>query len=535
MKAIKIIIVSLVGLFGLTSCESFLNREPLGQQTNENFYNDPNNAILAINGVYEATSRAEGPSPYGWLAHNYEFMFGDILSDDAAKGSTPNDYLELKEMEEWRTTAANGSVAAAWTNQYVGIFRANGVIQNIPNATIDEELKVRILAEARFLRGYFYFYLAKIFGGVPLFETQVDPQAVQNREVVRATLDETFSFIEADFKAAIEGLPEKSQYEQSDLGRATKGAARSFLARVIMYQTGLGINGHSWQEVLDLTGDVVNTGEYKLDDNYARLFEVEGENGIESIFEVQAKSNNVANGQGTNDQKTGTNENVFQNNRSVWGWGFNNPTQALVDAFEAGDPRLPCTAYGDGSTVLGIVQEVDFPASNETGYLNRKAATLAPNPTKSGDQNIRKIRYADVLMMHAEAAYHLGDEATARDMLNQIRDRARMATKPKGSIEESLTYEAYPAGEKDNVLPEITASGTDLLDAIYQERRVEFGMEALRTWDLIRTGRFIESLSAEFQAGAQNHSLTGYAHPVPVMPIPLAEVDSWGLSQNPGY
>ncbi|MCI4668070.1 MAG: RagB/SusD family nutrient uptake outer membrane protein, partial [Bacteroidia bacterium] len=431
MKAIKIIIVSLVGLFGLTACEGFLDRDPLGQQTDQNFYNDPGNAVIAVNGVYEAMTRGEGPSPFGWLAHNYEFMFGDILSDDAAKGSTPNDYLELKEMEEWRTTAANGTVAAAWTNQFVGIFRANGVIQNIPDATIEEGLKTRLLAEARFLRGYFYFYLAKIFGGVPLFETQVDPDAVQNREVSRASLEETFKFIEADFLAAIEGLPEKSQYGDADLGRATKGAAKAFLARVIMYQVGLEINGHNWQEVFDLTQEVVGSGEYALDDNYARLFEIEGENGVESVFEVQAKSNNVANGQSNNDQKTGTNENVFQNNRSVWGWGFNNPTQNLVDQYENGDPRLPCTAYADGDIVLGIVQEVDFPASNETGYLNRKAATLAPNPTKSGDQNIRKIRFADVLMMHAEAAYHLGNENTARTILNQIRDRARMATKPK--------------------------------------------------------------------------------------------------------
>lgn len=523
-------------LFGLSACEGFLDREPLSQ-TEQNFFNDPDNAVLAINAVYEATSRGEGPSPYGWLAHNYEFMFGDILSDDAAKGSTPNDYTELKELEEWRANPTSGIAAACWTNQYVGIFRANTALLNLPNSSLDEELKTRLLGEAYFLRGYFYFYLQKVFGGVPLFEAPVAPEAARDGSVQRASLEETFTFIENDLKAAIDALPLKSQYAGEDLGRATKGAAQAFLARVYMYEIGLGINNHTWQEVYDLTLEVVNSGEYRLEANYARLFEVEGENGVESLFEVQAKTNQFANGQSNNDQKTGTNENIFQNNRSTWGWGFNNPTQELVDAYGANDPRLPCTAYADGDIVLGEVQEVDFPAANETGFLNRKAATSAPNPGKSGDQNIRKMRYADVLLMHAEASYHTGDEARARDIVNQIRDRARAASKPKGSVEGLLTYDPYPAGQNDNAVPAIegSVSGQALLDAIYNERRLEFGMEALRTWDLIRTGRFISSLASDFQAGANSHSLTGYTHPVPVLPIPIDEVQSYGLAQNPGY
>ena len=234
--------------------------------------------------------------------------------------------------------------------------------------------------------------------------------------------------------------------------------------------------------------------------------------------------------------KTGTTANIFQNNRSLWGWGFNNPTQNLVDEFETGDPRLASTAYADGDVVLGIVQEIDFPAENETGYLNRKAALVQPITTKAAGQNIRKFRYADILLMKAEAAFHTGDEASARQILNMIRDRARSSTRPKGSVEGSLTYEPYTAAELDGVLPPVlgTVSGQDLLNAIMHERRVELAMESLRFWDQVRTGTYINSLPADVQGAAQGRTLTG-VNPIPVLPIPLDEVQTWNLEQNPGY
>lgn len=523
--------VLLILLLSMTSCNDFLNLAPQGIATDQNFYNDPENAVLSVNAVYEAMTRGEGQSPFGWLAHNYEFMFGDILSDDAAKGSTPGDYLEIKQMEEWQNQTNSGIAAATWTNQFRGIFRANQVLLNLPNATIDEVLKARLMGEAHFLRGYYYFYLAKVFGGAPIFENGLAPEDIPS--VQRATVAETFAFAEKEFRAAIEGLPAKSSYATADMGRATKGAAQAYLSRIIMYQIGLGINNHNWQEVFDLSLAVVSSNEYALESNYAQIFEEEGENGIESIFEIQM-TESLLNG---NDQASGTVENVFQNNRSVWGWGFNNPTQNLVDEFESGDPRKACTVYADGDVVLGEEQAIDFPNANETGYLNRKAAIIRPTNTKGSGQNIRKMRYADVLLMHAEAAYHIGQESTARDILNQIRDRARSSTRPLGSEIGNMTYVAYTTAELEGVLPPVTASGTALLEAIYHERRVELGMEALRTWDLIRTGRFVESLpSEEIQSRCAARSETnGLAVPYPVQPIPQDEVDSWGLLQNPGY
>jgi hypothetical protein len=330
-------------------------------------------------------------------------------------------------------------------------------------------------------------------------------------------------------------LPEKAEYAEADLGRATKGAARAYMARVIMYQLGTdNTNGHTWADVRTYTQAVISSSQYALMANYAQIFEDEGENGVESIFEVQ----NFETTDEWGSIKTGTTATIFQNNRSTWGWGFNNPTQSLVDEFEDGDPRLPCTAYTDGDVVHGVMQQVDFPEQNETGFLNRKAATVKPASTKASGQNARKMRYADVLLMHAEASYFTGDESTARQVLNQIRERARQSTRPKGTEEGTLTYEPYAPGELDDALPPIlpVVTGQALLDAIHHERRVELGMEGLRFWDQVRTGRFISSLPAEAQTRAMERSITdGVVNPIPVMPIPLDEVQTWGLTQNLGY
>lgn len=529
---IKTLALLSIAIF-LSACEGFLDRQPLGLATDQNFYNDPLNAELAVNAVYEATTRGEGPSPFGWLAHNYEFMIGDILSDDAAKGSTPSDYLELQNMERWTNEPGSGIAAAFWTNNYRGVFRANTVLGNLPEATFDEALKTRLLGETHFLKGYFYFYLVKIFGGVPIFREELSPEEVRN--VSRASLEETFAYVVEELQMAADMLPRRSEYATKDLGRATKGAAQAYLARVYMMEVGLGINGRTWQDVYDMTSAVVNSGEYSLASNYATIWEEEGENNSESIFEIQFATNSFESG----DQKTGSNENIFQNNRSLWGWGFNNPTQGLFDAFEANDPRRPCTIIQNGDVAHGLAQEIATPDANETGYLNRKANIAQPQPGKSGPQNLRKMRYADVLLMHAEAAYHLGNESEARDMVNMIRERALQATMPKGAIEDNPAgYDPYPAGALDGALPPIEGSvtGQDLLDAIWQERRVELGMEALRFHDLVRTGRYLDALDAAYRSNCEARSFTSSLnHPYPVQPIPLDEVQSWGLEQNPGY
>ena len=534
MKFIKNILPIALLAFASQACEDFLEKEPLGLQTSQTFYNDPENAVLAVNAVYDAVAWDEGGVTGS--GHTYEWMFGDILSDDAVKGSTPGDYTEIKQMERWETLTNAPIPSGTWNNMFVAISRANQILTNLPASAINADIKNRVMGEAHFLRAYSYFNLVTKFGGLPLMEEPVAQSEWGKLE--RATVAQTYAFIEADLKKAIELLPEKGAYGASDRGRATKGAARAYLARTAMYQLGTdNTNNKTWQDVYDATNAIITSGQYTLESNYARIFEMEGENNAESIFELQFSSASEGWGPG----KTGTANNVIQNNRSTWGWGFNNPTQDLVNEFEARDPRLPVTVYKNGDIVAGEQQVINA-AENETGYLNRKAfveKSARPSQSTNSPKNIIKFRYADVLLMQAEAAYHLGKEAEARTLVNQVRERARKSTQPKGATAVGAS-DYVPYTNMNGVLPEVTASGPALLNAIWHERRVELGMEGIRFYDLVRTGRYLDALMKKdptgvSKANAQKRSVPGAVNPMPVMPIPLNEAQSWSITQNPGY
>jgi starch-binding outer membrane protein, SusD/RagB family len=535
MKKYKYIILITTIAFFLQSCSDFLEKAPLGRETDQNFLKDPNNAILAVNAAYDVLQYDEGSDGQGnYLPHNYEWMWGDVLSDDAEKGSTPSDFIAIQELKEWRATASNGPASGLWGNLWVGVFRSNFVLQNIDNSGLPATVLNRVKGEAKFLRAYFYFYLVRVYGGVPLFTKGISPDQYTTSK--RASVSETYAFIEADLKDAIALLPEKNGYSATDIGRATKGAARGYLARAIMYQIGTdNKNGHKWDEVYSLTADVMKSGQYTLANNYSEIFETTGENNVESVFEVQASEVSSV-GWGGDSKKTGVTNNIIQNNRATWGWGFNNPTKSLIAEYEPNDPRREATVYGNDEVVLGIKQTIKYPEQNATGYLNRKAALLKPVETKAAGQNIRKMRYADILLMNAEAAANIGKSSEAVAILNQIRERARKATKPLGTVEgAALTYE--PANVPSTALPAISASltGKPLMDAIWHERRVELGMEQLRFWDLVRTGRYLNTLDSKVRAACQSHSIPGTANAIPVLPIPINEVQSWGIEQNPAY
>lgn len=515
------------------SCQKFLDKEPLGSLTEASLFNDQTSALQAINGVYDAAAWDQGPK-FGtgsYQSQSYEWMFGDLMSDDAEKGSTPSDNpSNIADLKSWAVTPGNGAVTTRWVHTFTGIARANTVIANVDNGTINDDLKKRIKGEALFLRGYLYFTLVETFGGMPLFSTPILPSEAANAK--RSTIAETYAFIENDLKTAATLLPEKSGYAAADIGRATKGAANAFLARAIMYQLGtVNGNNHTWQNVYDLTGTVMTSAQYSLLPNYAMIHQTPGENGSESVFEFQYSTSN-------NDYgpiSVGTTSNVFQNNRKTFGYGFNNPTQNLVDEFEANDPRLLVTVIKDGDVVLGIKNTIDR-SENDTGYLNRKAAIIKPDVQGAGPQNVRRIRYADVLLTRAEAAARLGKEAEAVTLVNQVRQRARASTKPPGTVVGSLSYD--PTNAPAGTLPDLAAglSGQALLNAIWHERRVELGMEALRYFDLIRTGRYLNVLQPAVRARAQTHLATeASVNPFPLLPIELNDAQTWHLPQNPGY
>jgi hypothetical protein len=552
----KYILLTAILSLALVSCNDFLDLKPQGQENSGNYMNTEANAIKVINGIYDILSQTEGRGPDGiWMAHHYDFFFGSIVTDDAVKGSELADSPELALIEDFSATTGNSVANAFWIHGFWGVSRCNYAIKNLPNATIGESLKNRLLGESYFLRAYYYIYLLHHFGGVPLFTAPLNPS--EFGKVGRASIHETLEFINADLNKAIELLPEKSGYASTDVGRATKGAAKAFLAKSLMYQIGIDTeNTHTWQEVFDITASIINSGEYSLVSNYALLFEYENRNTSESIFEVQAADGTASDPPAS----VGNAYPLFQGNRVAnknanTGWGFHNPTQNLVDAFNSTDPRLSCTVYGigfNGGILYGAQMkfERDKQGSN---YLNRKATLpFKPSLDKAANKNILIMRYADVLLMHAEASYYLNNETEARQYLNMIRERARKSSYCKGYVDGNPEGYVMPASTPN--VPDITASGTALLDAIINERRLELAMESNRMWDLIRTGKLVDTVSKakdtdRIGAGTQDeirhegigerikkHAFVGKDNKyIPVLPIPLDEVQNWGLKQNPNY
>ena len=353
----RILLVVCVGISVFTACEDFLEKEPIGRDTENVFYDDPDNAILAVNACYDVLTWGQGPIPTNptsasYLGHFEAFMIGDILTDDALKGGAgPSDEKVLQQMKEWRVTPQSDKVTTLWSNCYAGIFRCNSAIYHLEGASIDASLKFRLLGEVKFLRGYYYFYLVRVFGGVPLLLSP--PERDEAGMYERTSLPEVYAQVEADFQYAIAHLPRKSEYLPQDMGRATRGAAMAYLARAIMYQLGTdNTNQHSWEEVFEYTDTLIRSGEYMLAPNFATIFEMEGENGPGSVFEIQCKENPA--GEDWGSIMGGSMHSVFQGNREHWGWGFNNPSEDLVREFDEKDPRLACTVYKEGDIVHGV-------------------------------------------------------------------------------------------------------------------------------------------------------------------------------------
>jgi hypothetical protein len=559
MKKIRYFVMSAALILSLSGCNDFLDLKPQGAENSGNFFNTKENGERAVIGIYDMLQLDEGAGPDGqWMGHHHDFFMGDIRTDDAEKGSNDGDYGEMWEMVDYTITPQNGFSTNFWIHGFWGVSRANFALDNLPSVTWDPAVRDRLIGEAYFFRAYFYWYMVRIYGGVPLFTTSVSPSDFG--KVKRATLNECYTQIAKDLTKAIELLPTKSLIPTAETGRVSKGAAQALLARIYMYQIGTDKDSKiTWQQVYDLTNAVISSGEYSLMTNYAKLWETENKNNEESVFEVQF-------GVGASDKapaSIGNNCYNFQGNRKDdSGWGFNNPTPDLYDAYNVdvtNDPRQSCVFYGEkynNGVLYGVKRKYDRKEQG-SDWLNRKAALpVKPALAKASDRNIKIIRYADVLLMHAEAAWYLGKFDEAKAKVNMIRARARVSTYCMGYAEGKMDYSAAPA--KVN-LPDITSSGDQLLQDIWKERRLELAMEALRFYDLVRTGRYFDVLDVEKnqkRAPGQSYGLgdkpykqfpnlkaNGIArsidgpdgHKVPLIPIPQTEVQAWNMEQNPGY
>ncbi len=471
--------IILVIIFGLVACsKDFLEVNP-SQETPEVALSDPDVAPQLVNAVYNIFL-GFNMSSFPWYGAT------EITSDNADKGSDPGDTgTYQKNHAEYTYTETEASFKNLWDNHYQGIARANRAIILLPDVDIDEDLKSRLIGESRFLRGLIYFRLVQMFGGVPIIDFIPDPNSAEdiNRAYERNTKEEVYSFIEEDLMYAIENLPLKSEYAANNLGRATQGAAQALMSKVKLYQ-------QDWQGAYDYSLDVINSEEYQLEPDYADVWKESHENGVESIFEIQGRGETPS--LGVDNYRTSQGA----RGQGGWGWGFNSPSEDLVNAYEEGDERMDATIIFRGETLYDgrfVPETVTNKRYNQKAYVNIEAE----NPN---EKNVRLIRYAEVLLINAEAAFELGDVETALDRVNEVRDRAGLDDL------ESLT----------------------ILD-IYKERRLELAMEGDRMFDLRRQGRAAEVMQAfgvPFVEG--KHEL---------FPIPQEQIAQSGglLEQNPGW
>ena len=494
-KIYYILVFSSIILF--SACEDFLEVSPQGQLTQESFPVNSADALLATNAAYSTLRN--------WHYHSGGYPILDIMSDDSHKGSNPADQLNtLGPYDNFTHVPTQDGLDRWWASLYQGIKRTNVVIEKVPDIEMNTTLKNRYIGEAKFLRGLYYFDLLRAFGGVPIVETTSPPL-----KLPRASIIEVYELIEKDLLFAIENLPEKNEYPATDLGRATKGAAKALLSKVYTFRHDAGKNDLVNAEKYLL--EIILSNQYDLEPDFEDANGKNGEHGVESVFEIGAMESSGAVG------------NQYANTQGVRGtpnrgWGFNRPSLDLRAAFEEGDPRLKLTIIDLGDVIDGVLILGDGTTPdqtfNEDGNLvevecyNRKVWIPGTSTNTQFGHNRRLIRFADVLLMAAEVLNENGKPSQALVYLNRVRARARHGN--------------------NAILPDVTTTDKNQLrDLILHERRVELALEGHRFWDLVRTGK-APQLLGPFGFVQDKHEL---------LPIPQNEIDiSQGtLTQNPNW
>jgi hypothetical protein len=477
---------------------------------------DPQLALQEVTAAYNGLITPNPGNTFGDDVHGVSFIsVTNIMSDDADKGSYPGDQEPAEEMDNFTFTSNNVYVENLWRGYYDVIARTNQAIRDLPISAIDSNIVREKTAEMRFVRAYLYFNLVRMFGGVPLVLTVPTGPTGQDSSFFSRVTDSAIynNAIIPDLQFAVNNLPLKGQ---TDVGRATKGAAQALLAKVYMYTK-------NWAQAYALSQDVITSNKYQLVADYSSIWRQIGDNDSESIFEIQTGINGGADYgvseycefQGPRQDNGMGVPTTPWNNPGLWnptndlGFGFVAPTASLMSAYEPGDLRKAATiiylpANGpsdtlyDGTivpTMVGTAASYNYKAWHSE---RRDQFEIFFGDRSHKAKNIHVLRYADLLLINAEAATHVGGDAATP--LNMVRHRAGLTDAP-------------------------TADEA----AIWKERRVELAMEHDRFWDLVRTGRAASVMQASgksFIAGKNE-----------LLPIPAPEIalTAGKLKQNPGY
>ncbi len=500
-KLITIILLAVL-MIPVACNDDILTQDNPTELSQDTFFKTQQQANSALYGVYAGL---QGRDMYA-----RQFFYTLDMTTDEMDG-TGNLQGELRQMLEFTFDASTGGVAAMWRGCFRGIQRANNVIANVTvENTEDPQLKEaeinRIVAEAKFLRAWYYFQLGKLYGGVPLLTVPAEGTV----SAARSSADEVFAQIIKDLTEAQAALPLKSEYDADNIWRASKGAAQGLLARVQMFRKDYGAANTELDKI-------IGSAEYSLTDRYRDNFEDETENNSESLFEIQL-TNALGGGGIWGLDGQGLSEGTFRGIE----YGFKNffniiPSAPLLAEYEVDDPRFKDNFYSEGDLFNNGADTVHLSGVTQVWSKYQRYYKTNNDGFDYSGINFRVLRYADILLMKAECENELSGPAAALPFINQIRNRA------------SVAMPEYGTPEMDALYPVGTAA--EMLKAIQHERVVELCGEQVRRGDLIRWGIAKEKV----EAAGRNY--TSPKHDL--FPIPLDELDANDLisqdDQNPGY
>ncbi|MBD0825436.1 RagB/SusD family nutrient uptake outer membrane protein [Aestuariibaculum marinum] len=485
----------------IISCDNILDLDPQDTLTEDVFYQTAEDAVIAVNAAYD---------PFQNLFY-YGFAYpilGNLAGGDAIKGGFGSgDQAAMLQFQDFTSDASNGRLNDYWKAIWPGVLRANVVLTKVPDIDMDEALKNRVLGEAKFIRALNYYNLTMTWGGLPIYDFV--PTAT-TESLPRSSRADVLKFIEEDLLDAINLLPNASDYAPADVGRASKGSAQGLLARLYA-------NSGRWGEASKIVDDIMaSPASYALVPDYANNFNGEGDNNIETLFEIQYNTGSSPdqwsdNGQWNGNQIADTWGPIGTAEDAIFGWGFSAPSEDLVNSYEAGDLRLPATILQPGDEFLGDIFDPENSGHfANTGSMYGNVKYINPGASGAGSLdspvNFKIIRFAEMLLIKAEALNEgANDQQNAIMYLDMVRERAGLA-----GIQTTLGY-----------LP----GQSELRDLIYKEMRVELALEATSYFNFVSR-----------DLGSQMYGARGFkVGQDELFPIPQGALDINGWNPNPGY
>lgn len=481
----NLIAIALLG-FSFSSCSDFLEQNPQTDLSENDFYKTADDILSAVNGAY--SSLQEGDIYGNW------YVFGEIPSDNT-RNQLSGSVTTQNEFDQFYIDTQNSMIANFWKAAYKVINRTNTILGRIDGIEINTELANRYKLECKFIRALMYFNLVRVYGDVPLVLKEISIS--ESYDILREPKENVYNQIISDLKEA-QDLP--VSYSTAEDGRATQGAAKALLANVYMTL-------HKYAEAETILAEIINSGRYSLLENtpgslnidgYKNVFSPVNHNSKEGIFEIQFLKGGY--GEGSNYANNFAPENSGTNVVAVGGTGGNNiPEMDIYNAYEEGDLRR------DFSMSLGYYDN----RKNNEWVESRYVCKFMDVPYQNNDasNNYPVIRYADVILMYAEALNQNGKTAEACKYLNMTRRRGF----------------GYQTTETSPVDLQTTDKAQFAL-MVEQERRVELAFENHRWFDLIRTGRAVEVMRSKgFSLNETNL----------ICPIPQKQIDvNPKLTQN---